>query len=103
MKNVQVIDGAINCVYDVFAVEDADFDLLFPPGQDVAFIDEVLARHSPETLEPVFERMWRSRMPKRDVAGLHGLLFYDMEHKKPFYPQRVDELAINPNGSKLRA
>ncbi|RDZ26031.1 hypothetical protein DX914_19420 [Lysobacter silvisoli] len=102
MKNVQVVDNAINCVYDIFAVEDADFDLLFPPGQDVAFVDEVLKRHPPQALKPVFERMWRHRVPKRDVVGLHGLLYYDMEHKKPFYPQRVDELAINPNGSKLR-
>jgi len=102
MKYVQVIDSAINCSYDVFAVEDADFELLFPPGQDVAFIDEVLARHPPQALDPVFERLWRARVPKREAMGLHGLLFYDMDHKKPFYPQRVDELAINPNGSKLR-
>lgn len=102
MKNVQVIDGAVNCVYDVFALEDAEFDLLFPPGQDVAFIDEALARHPPGALEPLFERLWRNRVPKREVVGLHGLLFCDLEEKKPFYPQRVDELAINPNGSKLR-
>ncbi|MEI2456959.1 MULTISPECIES: hypothetical protein [Lysobacter] len=102
MKYVQVVDSAINCTYDVFAVEDADFDLLYPPGQNVAFIDEVLARHPPRALEPVFERLWRNRVPKREAMGLHGLLFYDMEHKKPFYPQRVDELAINPNGSTLR-
>ncbi|MFK3650316.1 hypothetical protein ACI2IY_18065 [Lysobacter enzymogenes] len=102
MKNVQVIDGAISCVYDVFALSDEDFDLLFPSGQDVAFIDEVLARHPPATLEPVFERLWRNRVRKREVIGLHGLLFYGLDAKKPFYPQRVDELAINPNGSALR-
>ncbi|SDZ06116.1 hypothetical protein SAMN04487939_1148 [Lysobacter sp. yr284] len=102
MKNIQVVDAAINCVYDVFALDDADFDLLFPPGQDVAFIDEALARHPPATLEPVFERLWRNRVPKREVRGLHGLLFCELDEKKPFYPQRVDELAVNPNGSALR-
>lgn len=102
MKNIQVIDSAINCVYDVFALDDAEFDLLFPPGQDIAFIDEVLARHPSHVLEPVFERLWRNRVPKREAMGLHGLLFYDLDEKKPFYPQRADELAVNPNGSPLR-
>src|SRR5579863_4229078 len=45
MKNVQVIDGAINCVYDIFAVTDAEFRLIFGLGEDVAFIDDVLKRH----------------------------------------------------------
>ena len=43
MKNIQVIDGAVNCVYDVFAATDEEFALIFPPGQGVAFIDEVRA------------------------------------------------------------
>lgn len=102
MKNVQVVDGAINCVYDVFALDDADFAPLFPPGQDVAFIDVVLARHPPGALGPVFERLWRNRVPKREVVGLHGLLFHELDGKKPFYPQRVDARAVNPDGSKLR-
>ncbi len=41
MKNIQVIDGAVNCVYDIFAATEEEFDLIFPSGQDVAFIDEV--------------------------------------------------------------
>jgi hypothetical protein len=40
MKNIQVIDGAENCVYDIFAATDEEFSLIFPRGQDVAFIDE---------------------------------------------------------------
>jgi hypothetical protein len=44
MKNIQVIDSALNCVYDIFAATDEEFALIFPPGEDVAFIDELLAR-----------------------------------------------------------
>ena len=44
MKNIQVIDGAENCVYDIFAASDQEFSLIFPDDHDVAFIDEVRAR-----------------------------------------------------------
>jgi hypothetical protein len=44
MKNIQVIDGAVNCVYDIFAATDEEFGLIFPDGQDIAFIDEVYGR-----------------------------------------------------------
>lgn len=102
MKNVQVIDGADNCVYDVYAIDDEGFRCLFPDGQDVAFIDEVLARGDPDRLDAVFERLWKRRMPKHEINGLHGLLFYGLEHKKAYYPDRTDAGAINPNGSRLR-
>ncbi|MFQ6309446.1 hypothetical protein [Lysobacter capsici] len=50
----------------------------------------------------MFERLWRQRVPKREANGIHGLLFFELEEKKPFYPDRTDENAINPNGSRLR-
>jgi hypothetical protein len=34
--------------------------------------------------------------------GIHGLLFYELEGKKQYYPTRRDEEAENPGGSKLR-
>lgn len=102
MKNIQVIDGAVNCVYDVFAATDEDFALIFPPGQDVAFIDEVMARGPDEALDAAFERLWSHRIPKVQANGIHGLLFYELEGKKPYYPTRRDEKAVNPGGSPLR-
>jgi len=44
MKNIQVIDGAANSVYDIFAASEEEFSLIFPEGQDIAFIGEVMAR-----------------------------------------------------------
>jgi hypothetical protein len=35
--------------------------------------------------------------------GIHGILFYELEYKKQYYPTRRDEEAVNPNGSRLRA
>lgn len=103
MKNIQVIDGGDNCVYDIFAATDEEFGLIFPPGQDVAFIDEVVARGPEGALEGVFARIWQRRLRKAEVAGIHGVLFYELEHKKQYYPTRRDEEAENPDGTKLRA
>ena len=102
MKNIQVIDGADNCVYDVFAVTAEEFALIFPTGQDVAFIDEVLARESEADLDEAFTRIWQRRIPKCEAMGIHGLLFYELNHKMQYYPTRKDEEAVNPGGSLLR-
>jgi len=102
MKNIQVIDGAVNCVYDIFAATEEEFALIFPEGQDVAFIDEVQKRGDAKALDAAFENIWKRRVPKREANGIHGILFYELEQKKAYYPTRKDEEAVNPNGSRLR-
>lgn len=102
MKNIQVIDGAENSVYDIFAATDEEFDLIFPIGQDIAFIDEVLDRGPMAELDEAFARIWVRRIPKREAQGIHGTLFYELERKKQYYPTRKDEEAINPDGTRLR-
>ncbi len=44
MKNIQVIDNAANAVYDIFASTEEEFSLIFPGGQDIDFVADVLAR-----------------------------------------------------------
>lgn len=102
MKHIQVIDGAVNCVYDVFAATPEEFDAIFSTGQDVAFIDEVYAKGDPAALDAIFSSIWTRRIPKTEVNGLHGTLFYDLEEKKVYYPTRKDSEAVNPDGSPLR-
>jgi len=102
MKNIQVIDGAGNSVYDIFAATEEEFALIFLPGQDVAFIDEVMEHGSEMLLDEAFKRIWKRRIPKRDAMGIHGLLFYELEYKKQYYPTRRDEEAVNPDGTLLR-
>lgn len=102
MKNIQIIDAADNAVYDIFAATDEEFALIFPSGTDVAFIDEVYQTQQLQTLDTAFTEIWKRRVPKRHAMGIHGVLFYDCEHKKVYYPTRRDEEAVNPNGSALR-
>jgi hypothetical protein len=103
MKNIQIIDGSQNCVYDVFAATDDEFSLIFPNGTDIAFIEEVYAKGDEQALDAAFNNIWKRRVRKRDAQGIHGILFYELPDKMVYYPTRKDEEAVNPDGSKLRA
>ncbi|CAN7757138.1 hypothetical protein LJR084_007046 [Variovorax sp. LjRoot84] len=93
----------MNCVSDILAATDEEFSLIFPAGQDVAFIDEVYERGLDEaTLNSAFKALWTRRVVKAQAMGIHGLLFYQLDEKKPYYPIRRDEEAANPGGSRLR-
>jgi hypothetical protein len=102
MKNIQVIDGAENAVHDIFSATDEEFSLIFPAGTDVAFIDEVRRNADTSRLNDAFKAIWSRRIAKKDAMGIHGVLFYELEHKKAYYPTRRDEEAVNPDGSSLR-
>lgn len=102
MKNIQIIDGAINCVYDIFAATDEEFALIFPDETNISFIDEVMSRHDDAVIDEAFQRIWSRPVQKSEAIGIHGLLFYQLEEKKKYYPTRRDEEAINPDGTRLR-
>ena len=102
MKNVLVIDGAVNCVFDIFQATPLEFETIFPGDTDIAFIDEVLTRHTEVEISTVFSQIWQRRIAKRDAIGIHGTLFYELQAKKDYYPTRKDEEAINLDGTRLR-
>ncbi|MGL4666983.1 MAG: hypothetical protein ACRCWR_03535 [Saezia sp.] len=102
MKNIQIIDGAKNCVYDIFAAEDDEFNLIFQNNTDIAFIDEIYAKGNKKLLDSALKNISQCRIKKSEAQGIHGVLFYGLEDKKIYYPTRKDEEAINPNGSRLR-
>src|SRR5579871_5330834 len=43
-KNIQVIDGAENCTYSVYATNAEAFREMFPDGQDIEFADDLIVR-----------------------------------------------------------
>lgn len=107
MKNIQIIEPANNCMYDIFACTNEDFEVLFPGGTNIAFHDEIWARsknakHLKERLEKIFSDLWNHPLRKADAMGIHGIIFYQLEHKKQFYPTRKDEEASVPGGGKCR-
>ncbi len=91
MKNVQVIDGADNCTYSVYAFTENEFSIIFPePGQTIEFIEDAERRLGPEILDHVLTDVWTRLIKKPEVFGIHGTLFYELEHKKQFYPTKSE-------------
>lgn len=89
MKNIQVIDGAVNCAYCVYQVSDEDFSLIFPgANQDIEFIDDLFDRLGDQKAEKILSLIWKRRTDKKNISGLHGTLFYQLECKKKFYPNK---------------
>ena len=99
MKNIQIIDGAMNCTYDIFQATTQEFDSIFLNGTNILFADEIV---SSEETDRIFKNLWNRRIPKTEAMGIHGTIFYELNHKKEYYPDRIDENAINPNGTSLR-
>ena len=91
MKNIMVIDGAINCAYDIFGASEELFAAIFPgDGQNIEFIEDFLKRYPNGEFDQEFSEMWEKRVEKRDVLGIDGILFYELENKKIFYPNKRD-------------
>ena len=94
MKNIQVIDGAINSAFDIFAATDEEFGRIFPDGHDVVFVDEIDKRAEIDpSLDAVFTAVYKRRVAKRDAMGIHGVIFFDISGKK-YYPTRRDGEAV---------
>lgn len=91
-KNIQVIDAALNCAYDVYRVSDEDFRLIFPKkGQNIEFGEDLAGRLSKSELEELFSRVWEEPIEKALVNGINGILFFQLkEEKGEFYPNKKD-------------
>jgi hypothetical protein len=88
MKNIQVIDGANNCAYDVYSATEDEFRIVFPePDQDIQFIEDI---RDDENIKKVLSQIWKRRLNKPEINGIHGTLFYELTDKKQFYPNRKD-------------
>jgi len=97
MKNVQIIDGADNCTYSIYAFTDEEFLKIFPaPGQDVDFIEDALERLGTEALDETLEKVWARPVKKPDVVGIYGTLLYELGRKKRFYPSKSESDVAGP-------
>ncbi len=96
MKNIQVIDGAQNSAYDIFAVEDEGFSLIFPEDKDIEFVEDFFERVGKEVAGKILAKAWDNRIDKKIAKGIHGTLFFQLEFKKEFYPNKVEtDIRIN--------
>jgi hypothetical protein len=90
-KNIQVIDGALNCTYGIFSLPEGDFRLVFPVSdQDVEFIEDFFARDD-AAAQRVWASMWKSPVDKKLAHGIHGTVFCGLQAKRRFYPSKREK------------
>lgn len=92
MKNVQIIDGAINATYSIFQATEEEFSSLFPDGQDMELIEDFFARLGSDAAQLLLERLWERPIRKSDAMGIHGTLFYDNDLRREHIPQSKREI-----------
>jgi hypothetical protein len=86
MKNIQIIDGASNCTFSIFQATEEEFGRLFPEaGQEIQFSDELANLTEQGEVSAALKRIWERPIRKRDVRGIHGTLFYNLDHYKRLY------------------
>ena len=90
MKNIQVIDGAENCTYSIYSIDEELFEEIFPNGQDIEFADDLIDRVGPERSQNILSILWKNQADKKSVNGIHGTLFYELNFKKQFYPTKKE-------------
>ena len=89
MKNIQVIDGAVNAAYTIFAVTEDEFCLIFPgDGQDIEVIEDMVARLGDDRVGKIMAPVWDREIPKPEVCGIHGTLFYGLAEKRKYYESK---------------
>lgn len=81
MKNIQIIDGAINATFSIFQATDDEFAAIFPDGLDMELVEDLFDRLGDETAANVLAPLWDRPILKRDAMGIHGTLFYNNEQR----------------------
>ena len=100
MKNIQIIDGALNATFSIFQATDEEFAVIFPNGRDIEIADELVERVGESEANRVLAPLWQRPILKRDAMGIHGTLFYDADERRTFLPASRrevdwDELSVN--------
>jgi hypothetical protein len=95
LKNIQVIDRAENSTYSIFAATDEEFEAIFPASADIEFVEDFFERVGEETATKITLELWKRPVAKKDVHGIHGTLFYQLTHKKRYYPTKKESEMVS--------
>ena len=97
MKNIQVINGALNCTFSVFRATDEEFALLFPePRQDIQYVEDLAHLADQPEINAALRRIWERPIRKSEAQGIHGTLFYQLERYKKWYREKRED-AVEPS------
>jgi|SRR5579864_3391169 len=93
MKNIQIIDGAVNATYSIFQATAEEFEQIFPgPGQDIEVVEDYIDRVGEKEANRTLSELWVRPIHKRDAQGIHGTLYYDYKEKAKYLPETRREI-----------
>ena len=92
MKNIQIIDGALNATFSVFQATEEEFSAIFPDGRDIEFLEDFLECLREKSANLILEPLWNRPILKRDALGIHGTLFYDNDDRREHIPTSKREI-----------
>ena len=94
MKNIQIIDGALNATFSIFQATEEEFGLIFPgSGQDIEVSEDFQRRVGAEKAKTVLNLVWSRPILKRDAQGIHGTLYCDWADRRGYLPATKREIA----------
>ena len=93
LKNIQIIDGALNATFSVFQATEEEFAAIFPAeGQDMELIEDFVERIGEEQAGRILLPMWERPILKRDAQGIHGTLYYEYAARRQYLPTTKREV-----------
>lgn len=88
-RNIQVIDGALNCSYSLFVASVEDFYEIFPlPDQDIEYVEDFFERVGEAKAQKILGNLWSHPILKKEAMGIHGTLFYQGLFRKEYYDSK---------------
>lgn len=92
MKNIQIIDGAVNATFSVFQATEEEFAAIFLAGRDIELIEDLIERLGEDAAGSVLAPLWNRPILKRNALGIHGTLFYNNEQRREHIPPSKREV-----------
>jgi hypothetical protein len=92
MKNIQIIDGALNATFSVLQATEEEYATIFPTGRDMELIEDLIERLGDDEAGRMLAPRWERPVLKRDALGIHGTLFVDNERTQRKIPQSKREV-----------
>lgn len=87
MKNIQVIDGAVNCEFPIYAATGDEFRTIFPGlDQDLELVEDFIARVGEDRADVILGAIFDRPIDKKLAVGIHGTLFYEKEEDRAYFP-----------------
>lgn len=72
MKNIEIVDGALNSRFEIYAVEDEIYDRLYPGEKDEIYLEDLSEEIQNDVA--LWDQVYAREMDRRLVRGIHGIL-----------------------------